>query len=1053
MKKTIFIIVMVITSINVFTQNPATIQEDIISMKTYPFFDPNPIPNPDNYYYPYFRFDGFSIEGKEKMWKEIILENDYIKVFVFPEIGGKIWGAVEKSTNNEFIYYNSVVKFRDIAMRGPWTSGGLELNFGVIGHAPTTSTPVDYKILKNDDGSVSCFLSATELLTRTKWETEVNLKKDKAYFTTKTTWHNPTPLTQSYYQWTNGGFQADGDLEFCFPGSHWIGHDGQSLSWPLDENGRNLAFYKQNNFDGDKSYHIVNGINDFYAAYWHKSGFGSVHYAPYEEKLGRKIFLWSQARSGGIWENLLTDDDGQYVELQSGRLFNQAASSSSETPFKHFGFEPYAVDIFTEYWFPIKNTKGVKKANQFGALNVEKDENKIYLYFCPTEKTNEEIKIYFDNQLAKEFSLDLEVLEIWQNSINKDSNQKLKIIIGDNKLIYSEEDELKVYARPMQSTHDFDWQSVYGLYLDGLHWTFQNNRIKAMESFEKCLAKDPNFAPTLNQMAALYFRKGDFDKAIQFATKSLSINTYDPEANFIFGLVHKKTGNLLDAQDGFAVASLTPSYRNASFIELCKLFIFQNDLKNARCYVNKILDSNKNDIEGNKLMAVICRKENKFAEASKYLQTLDEMIKLNHHTEVERCFFNTGTNSKLNLSNIIKSELPHESYLELALWYQEIGDINAATEILKLSPDNALIQLNLAYLNYLSGKSTEFEEHLKKAINEPTNFVFPFRLEDKILLEWAIMHSDSWKLKYYLGLLLWSFGDRIRARELFSDIQRQPKDPYFYFAKSLLFSGEKGYSPEIDLTTAHNLGYKNWRTYDKLIDYYLRSNQTKQALNLAIEAIKKFPSNNTLKYVYSKCLMAEGQYSDAKKALMGTTILPSEGARYGRTTYRQACIMESLRLYKRGQYKSAIDLISQSRLWPENLGAGKPYDPDERIEDFLEGKYWEKLNQPNITEKKYLNIIKFTERKPPVYNSTDYLYILALKNLKQFNKIDVFLNDWEKIKSENSILKWSKAVLNNNFNESAEIESLINTQTGGTPWDPQYTDSEFEIIKIISKTF
>jgi len=30
---------------------------------------------------------------------------------------------------------------------------------------------------------------------------------------------------------------------------------------------------------------------------------------------------------------------------------------------------------------------------------------------------------------------------------------------------------------------------------------------------------------------------------------------------------------------------------------------------------------------------------------------------------------------------------------------------------------------------------------------------------------------------------------------------------------------------------------------------------------------------------------------------------------------------------------------------------------------------------------------------------------------------------------------------------------LINTQTGGTPWDPKYADSEFEIIKIISKTF
>ena len=63
---------------------------------------------------------------------------------VLPEIGGKIWAAVEKSTGRSFIYDNHVVKFRDIAMRGPWTSGGIEPNYGIIGHTPNCATPVDY---------------------------------------------------------------------------------------------------------------------------------------------------------------------------------------------------------------------------------------------------------------------------------------------------------------------------------------------------------------------------------------------------------------------------------------------------------------------------------------------------------------------------------------------------------------------------------------------------------------------------------------------------------------------------------------------------------------------------------------------------------------------------------------------------------------------------------------------------------------------------------------------------------------------------------------------
>jgi hypothetical protein len=64
-----------------------------------------------------------------------------------------------------------------------------------------------------------------------------------------------------------------------------------------------------------------------------------------------KIFLWGQAREGGIWEDLLTDTDGQYIELQSGRVFNQPASNSAYTPYKHYAFAPQMTDEWTEYWY------------------------------------------------------------------------------------------------------------------------------------------------------------------------------------------------------------------------------------------------------------------------------------------------------------------------------------------------------------------------------------------------------------------------------------------------------------------------------------------------------------------------------------------------------------------------------------------------------------------------------------------------------------------------------------------------------------------------------
>ena len=77
-------------------------------------------------------------------------------------VGGKVWGAVDKRTGVDFVYFNHVAKFRDISMRGPWSSGGIEFNFGKMGHEPYTSTPVDWAVRTNADKSVSCFVGGPE---------------------------------------------------------------------------------------------------------------------------------------------------------------------------------------------------------------------------------------------------------------------------------------------------------------------------------------------------------------------------------------------------------------------------------------------------------------------------------------------------------------------------------------------------------------------------------------------------------------------------------------------------------------------------------------------------------------------------------------------------------------------------------------------------------------------------------------------------------------------------------------------------------------------------
>src|SRR4051794_24921732 len=75
--------------LSTWAQN-ATIKEYKKEFTTYPFSDPDPVPKVGKFY-PYFRFDGYTNKPVQKEWKVVELENDYIRLMVLPEIGGKVW--------------------------------------------------------------------------------------------------------------------------------------------------------------------------------------------------------------------------------------------------------------------------------------------------------------------------------------------------------------------------------------------------------------------------------------------------------------------------------------------------------------------------------------------------------------------------------------------------------------------------------------------------------------------------------------------------------------------------------------------------------------------------------------------------------------------------------------------------------------------------------------------------------------------------------------------------------------------------------------------------
>ena len=1030
----------------------ATVTETVETVKTYPFSDPDPVADPSDLFYPYFRFDGFSAKGTDRQWKVVSLENDYIKLTLFPEIGGKIWGAVDKTTGKEFIYNNHVVKFRDIAMRGPWTSGGIEFNFGIIGHAPTSSTPVDYVTRQKPDGSVSCYVSSYELVTRTLWTVEVNLPKDKAYFTTTTTWHNSSSIDQPYYQWMNAGYPAAGNVEFCYPGTNYIGHGGELHSFPLDEQGRDISWYEKNDFGNSKSYHIVGKYNDFYGAYWHDNDFGSIHHADYDEKLGMKIFLWGLSREGGIWEDLLTDTNGQYIELQSGRMYNQPASNSSLTPYKHTAFGPQATDRWTEYWFPVKGIKGVSKASRIGALNVLREDGFLKLYFSPLQKLSTTIKLYEGEKEMNSIPLNCGVLETWKDSIplNKAvAAGKLKVVVGEDLLVYSEVPSDNITSRPKQLRADFDWSSAYGLYTQGEQWMNQKVLDKAEKFLLASLEKDPYFVPALTDLASLYYRQGRYDEALARCETALSINTYDGDVNYLYGLCNMALGNHTDAKDGFSVASYSPGVRSAAYEKLAEMYLMDRNWTKAEHYALRSKEFNQMNLSADHVLMVVYRKTNQPEKAKALIDPLLEDLPLYHAARFEQLYQGEGSGHPIDdLQSLIRNELPFETYMELAEWYESVGCTEEALSLLSCAGNYPIALYKQAYLLHQAGNDDESRGMLQRAGALSPAMVFPFRPSSLKALEWAKTVQPDWKIDYYEALIRWANQDKAKALELLENCGEADYAP-FYLSRASLKEGE---SRLADLLKAEQIEM-SWRTGFALINHYVANNQWQKAVETGKKYTKKYPSNYYIGLKYAKALCETGQYQPCISLLSRMQVLPNEGSYAGRAVYREANLYRAMEQLSHKNYKQVVKSVETSKEWPENLGVGKPYDNmiDNRLEDYLEAKAAAGQGDSRKTSALLAAVADYTISRSH-FESGNLLSALALRESGKVQEADHMVAAWSTDFPENRVVQWCTAIYRGEKEKAVGMLQSRNDQTNTTPWEASFRDSNFDLIVRLFST-
>ncbi|MES2107278.1 MAG: DUF5107 domain-containing protein [Bacteroidota bacterium] len=940
-------------------QSDATIKEYLSTYTTYPFSQPNPVPN-GGLIYPYFRFDGFTDKSVQQQWKVVELENDFIKVQVMPQIGGKIWTAIDKKNNKPFIYNNDVVKFRDIAMRGPWTSGGIEANFGIIGHTPGVSNPVDYLTRKNDDGSVSCVISLLDLLTQSRWSLEVRLPKDKAYFTMTVFWHNGSGEDMPYYSWMNLAEKVSDDLQFIEPGTRHIFHDGKAYNWPIDaENKRNLSHYGELDFGRSQSFHVTGTYSKYWGAFWKNENYGMMHYAEREDKVGKKVFVWGRSRDGMIWDKLLNDNAGQYAELQSGRLYIQNVPQSVYTPYKQTSFTPYQTDTWKEYWYPFSQTDGVAIADTTGVLNVKQEGRLLKIYFSSVAYVKDTLKVTDQNgKIIFNKAIKLEPLQNITQTVELGSGELPgKVSIGETVFRLKDSVE-KVLSRPVVTLAKVDYTSAYGLYLKGRYFTGTRHYQEAEECIKASLVKEQAFIPALSEMALLQYKKMDYQAAFDHARKALSIDTYDGKANYYYGLAALKLDKTYDAEDGFELAALTTDYRSAAFTELSRIRIIQQKYTEAGKYAARALEYNAQNTTALQLQYLAARLDGQ----SKLQKQIGEKIlgldPLNHFIRFEEYWQRRDKESAEKFTALIRDELPEQTYLDLAVWYHTLNRNEESMAVLQLCPQkNNELAYWVAYLHRYDKNAAQL---LGDAANGSAAMIFPYKAESTAVMKWAAaQNKGDWKPRYYLSLLYEAAHDREKARKEIEDTNSEINFAPFYAYRARLRDSTRHDQQLSDLKKAAAIDTRDWHYVKYLADFYITQKQYKNALSTVSPYFGSHSENYIIGMLYARCLMLNGDYKTAENLLDTLNVLPYEGARDGHKLYEQTKLMLALQLIKATKPGEAKQKVADARQWPEHLGVGAPYPDliDDRLENDMD-KAILSLQQKRQVPANQLNVLE-----------------------------------------------------------------------------------------------
>jgi Tfp pilus assembly protein PilF len=920
--------------------------------------------------YPHAVVEKILDEKVDQVYEAVFIENEYLKIMILPELGGRVQMAFDKIRQRHFIYYNQVIKPALVGLTGPWISGGIEFNWPQH-HRPSTYLPVDYTIEENPDGSKTIWVNEVEQMFRTKGMAGFTLYPGKAYLEIKGKLFNRTPFAQTFLWWANPAVKVNDDYQSVFPPDVYavFDHGKRDVSsfpiatgtyYKVDYSpGTDISRYK--NIPVPTSYMAIRSKYDFMGGYEHDTQAGLLHVANHHVSPGKKQWTWGHSDFGKAWDRNLTDEDGPYIELMTGMFTDNQPDFS--------WLQPNEEKTFEQYFMPYAELGMVKNATKEAMVNLEVNTDKVkFMVYVTGIYPAAEIGLSCNNQVVYHTTADLSPENIfiheWETNQKIDDGALDLVVRSSTGMVlveYRPETvaDMDIPQAATAAKHPSEIGSIEDLYLNGLHIEqYRHATFVATDYYLEALKREPNDIRNNNAMGLWFLKRGQpalaepyFRTAIATLT-SRNPNPYNGEVYYNLGILLMLQDRLAEAFDILYKATWNGALQDVAYLALARTTSRQQKYQEALSLIEKSLVRNYH------------------SHAARHLKT--SLLRITGQTEQARLFamdsiaidpFNYGCLYEIYLITDDASDISYlktliggrvQTYIEYALDYAAAGFYREAIELLELNVTDKndvypMVYYYMADFASRSGNDGKAKGYYQLAAVMSSDYCFPHRVEDVGVLQKAVKANPAdAKALYYLGNYWYDKREYPEAIDCWE--RSVASDDCFPTVHRNLclacFNKKQDSGTALQyMEKAFSLNTDDARILMELDQLYKILNHPLQKRLTFLEQYPALVLQRDDLYLEKISLLNQlGNYEKAKALISVRQFHPWEG---GEGKIVGQFLMAQTQLAKQallnGDYALAISYIDETENYPHNLGEGKLYGTPENDLHYLKGLVYEAM--------------------------------------------------------------------------------------------------------------